>query len=411
MSMRSRRLLSLDGGADGSSESDTLRLILSRLLRSGRRAAFADEDEDEEDEHWSRLPRNRDFQYSPRSEPHPDGIALQRSGDFGAVPKALMTKQPVQRTVSNRKRSLVPLLRDELSQDVVPNSAGTVVARYGSNVYAGQFSTDASFYYTCVQDFRLHIYNTKAPTLQNPHVDGTSPKPAGVLIGHTEGITYVAPKGDGRYIISNGKDQTLKLWDLRKMAPFSKFWEVRGEEYGIPDFDYRRETYPKPIREDHPHDCSVMSYRGHRVLRTLIRCNFSPAETTGSRYLYSGSSDGMIHIWALDGTLVQKIDRKKVHDIGIDPSETEGPIPNPSTRRTAGYPLVVRDVAWHPQEPVLMSCSWAGPARRNSEVAKHEWKGLNKLGGRLEDFVEREQQETKERQARIPAPPSHGGWY
>jgi DDB1- and CUL4-associated factor 11 len=36
---------------------------------------------------------------------------------------------------------------------------------------------------------------------------GSSQKPAGVLVGHTEGITNVAPKGDGRYIISNGKDQ------------------------------------------------------------------------------------------------------------------------------------------------------------------------------------------------------------
>lgn len=40
---------------------------------------------------------------------------------------------------------------------------------------------------------------------------GSYPKPSGVLIGHTEGITYVSPKGDGRYIISNGKDQVTLL--------------------------------------------------------------------------------------------------------------------------------------------------------------------------------------------------------
>ncbi len=39
-----------------------------------------------------------------------------------------------------------------------------------------------------------------------------------------------------------------------------------------------------------------MSYRGHTVLRTLIRCHFSPAETTGSQYIYSGSADGVIHV-------------------------------------------------------------------------------------------------------------------
>jgi WD repeat-containing protein 23 len=44
-------------------------------------------------------------------------------------------------------------------------------------------------------------------------------KPAGVLTGHLEGITFIDSHGDGRYFISNGKDQTIKLWDIRKMAP------------------------------------------------------------------------------------------------------------------------------------------------------------------------------------------------
>ena len=68
---------------------------------------------------------------------------------------------------------------------------------------------------------------------------GASPKPSGVLIGHTEGITYVSAKGDGRYIISNGKDQALRLWDLRKMRSDSEYESVRHLEYGLRDFDYR----------------------------------------------------------------------------------------------------------------------------------------------------------------------------
>jgi WD repeat-containing protein 23 len=44
-----------------------------------------------------------------------------------------------------------------------------------------------------------------------------SMRPAGMFLGHTEGLTYIDSKGDGRYVISNGKDQTCKLWDLRKM--------------------------------------------------------------------------------------------------------------------------------------------------------------------------------------------------
>lgn len=45
----------------------------------------------------------------------------------------------------------------------------------------------------------------------------SSMRPAGMFLGHTEGVTYIDSKGDGRYVISNGKDQTCKLWDLRKM--------------------------------------------------------------------------------------------------------------------------------------------------------------------------------------------------
>lgn len=37
-------------------------------------------------------------------------------------------------------------------------------------------------------------------------------------MGHLEGITFLDSRGDGRYFISNGKDQTTKLWDIRKLS-------------------------------------------------------------------------------------------------------------------------------------------------------------------------------------------------
>jgi len=40
---------------------------------------------------------------------------------------------------------------------------------------------------------------------------------AGVLTGHLHGITHIDSHGDGRSFISNGKDQAIKLWDIRKM--------------------------------------------------------------------------------------------------------------------------------------------------------------------------------------------------
>lgn len=68
---------------------------------------------------------------------------------------------------------------------------------------------------------------------------GSSQTPSGVLIGHTEGITNVSAKGDGRYIISNGKDQALRLWDLRKMRTNAEYETVANHDYGLPRFDYR----------------------------------------------------------------------------------------------------------------------------------------------------------------------------
>jgi len=50
-----------------------------------------------------------------------------------------------------------------------------------------------------------------------------SRRPAGVFIGHQEGVTNVTSKGDGLHLASNGKDQLLKVWDIRKMSDFNTF--------------------------------------------------------------------------------------------------------------------------------------------------------------------------------------------
>ena len=55
-------------------------------------------------------------------------------------------------------------------------------------------------------------------------------------------MTYVSAKGDGRYVISNGKDQVLRLWDLRKMRSSLDWENVRDRHYGIPNFDYRYDS-------------------------------------------------------------------------------------------------------------------------------------------------------------------------
>ncbi|KAK8844784.1 hypothetical protein IAR55_006634 [Kwoniella newhampshirensis] len=236
----------------------------------------------------------------------------------------------------------------------------------------------------------------------------SSSTPSGILVGATEGITYTSPKGDGRYIVVNSKDQAARLYDLRKMKSHSEF-DMEPDavaKYGQSSFDYRHMRYPPPKRLAHPKDCSVMTYRGHSVLRTLIRCHFSPRESTGQSYIYSGSADGLIHIWSLDGQVVQVLNRAESEPLQTatgeysDPSAPSRRSQNPrysvQPYESYGMGYTVRDVAWHGYEPTLMSTCWEvdGGYRRGGTVAKHEWKGLGKGGmGKLEDWVEKKKQE------------------
>ena len=66
------------------------------------------------------------------------------------------------------------------------------------------------------------------------------------------------------------------------------------------NWDYRWQKVPRHLsRSDRlknkiVEDSSVMTYRGHTVLQTLIRCHFSPVHTTGQRYIYTGCATGAV---------------------------------------------------------------------------------------------------------------------
>ena len=165
-----------------------------------------------------------------------------------------------------------------------------------------------------------------------------TPTPVGVFPGHTEGIAHVSPKGDGRYFISNSKDQSIKLWDLRGMRTNSTY-NPQQKKIARYHWDYRWMEYPPFSKHDiafkgHPDDASIMTYRGHAVLETLIRSYFSPLHTTGQRYIYSGSHDGRVYVYDL---ITGEVAALLMHHISV-----------------------VRDCSWHPTEPKLVSCSWDG---------------------------------------------------
>ncbi|XVF28449.1 hypothetical protein REPUB_Repub15cG0030100 [Reevesia pubescens] len=182
----------------------------------------------------------------------------------------------------------------------------------------------------------------------------TKGKAAGVLMGHLEGITFIDSHGDGRYFISNGKDQTTKLWDIRKMSSNAKYTSRLRD----PDWDYRRMEYPTRARAlKHPCDQSLATYKGHSVLRTLIRCYFSPAYSTGQKYIYTGSSDGSLHIY----DLVSGAQVASCH-------HHEAP---------------VRDCSWHPFYPMIITSSWDGV------IARWEFPGSNEEPSRYDPSLRR----------------------
>ena len=176
---------------------------------------------------------------------------------------------------------------------------------------------------------------------------------AGVFMGHTEGLTYVDSKGDGRYVLSNGKDQTMKLWDLRKMMSTTEAGNLNPSRYTT-GFDYRFMNYSDTDYSPHPYDKSLVTFRGHKVLKTLIRCHFSPPGSTNSKYVYTGSADGCVYIYNLDATLAGKVDVNQAthHSRPRDPNlnSTSYDIDD---RRQGQWKTCVRDASWHPNAPVI----------------------------------------------------------
>lgn len=197
---------------------------------------------------------------------------------------------------------------------------------------------------------------------------------AGVFMGHTEGLTYVDSKGDGRYVLSNGKDQTMKLWDLRKMMSTENASKHDPARYST-GFDYRFMAFSENDYEPHPHDCSLVTFRGHRVLKTLIRCHFSPPGSTGSRYVYSGSEDGSVYIYNMDATLAGKIDVNKAthHSRPKDPDYYTAQYEMRSNRDPDAWKTCVRDASWHPNAPVVAATSWNGWGMSTGTCTIHSW--------------------------------------
>jgi WD repeat-containing protein 23 len=115
-----------------------------------------------------------------------------------------------------------------------------------------------------------------------------------------------------------------------------------------PHFDYRWGSYDEDDWYVHPNDNSIVTFRGHKVLRTLIRCHFSPPGSTNSRYVYSGSEDGKVYVWNMDATLAGKI------DVYAATKNTRPPYRDDEDYAHSGWKTCVRDASWHPNAPMVV---------------------------------------------------------
>ena len=186
-----------------------------------------------------------------------------------------------------------------------------------TDVNAVAFADESSnIFFTGSDDYLCKVWDRRS-------LDPGNPIPVGTLVGHQGGITFIDSMGDGRHFLSQSKDSTIKLWDIRRME----------DNPETPRVDHRHDYRYGMIRRRGrglANDMSLMTYRGHQVQRTLIRARFSPP-STGQRYIYSGSGDGSVYIYnVLDGSIVDVL---------------------------PGHRGLVRDVSWHPEKPELASSS------------------------------------------------------
>jgi len=157
-------------------------------------------------------------------------------------------------------------------------------------------------------------------------------KPVGILEGHMYGVT--------RLVLSNSKDQTAKLFDLRMCRSELQTLHSQDSQEFQNDmrrhrWDYRWEPYEQSACRmgKHPNDRSLRTFRGHKVAQTLVRAYFTPP-SMGAAHVVCGSFDGAAHIYDITtGECVRKL---------------------------AGHSNTVRDISMHPFENTLATSSWDG---------------------------------------------------
>lgn len=104
-------------------------------------------------------------------------------------------------------------------------------------------------------------------------------------------VTIIAGTIDGTRCQKN-----VNIWRFSKISAISSMCQNVTREcfiwYVFIFFSHSIAVYTDTVTLSD--DASIMTYRGHRVKKTLIRAKFSPQETTGQRYIYTGCGTGRL---------------------------------------------------------------------------------------------------------------------
>lgn len=104
--------------------------------------------------------------------PSEKGTELMESGDFGTnethATSTIGQKKKLARRILNRELGVCSGARHQanqnlMAQGMVPSSKADAIIHFDAPVYSGQFSDDGNFFFACVKDLKVRMYDTSNP--------------------------------------------------------------------------------------------------------------------------------------------------------------------------------------------------------------------------------------------------------
>uniref|UniRef100_A0A915Q2Z3 Uncharacterized protein n=1 Tax=Setaria digitata TaxID=48799 RepID=A0A915Q2Z3_9BILA len=174
------------------------------------------------------------------------------------------------------------------------------------NVYC--FKTNPNIYCTSGIDGLCKVWDMRAERRTS---SSGMRNPVGVFSGHYCPITFADGDFTDRYFLSVAGDETIKIWDFRRFSEKSAKLAGGFESVAFP-----------PSSSG---DTSVMTFQGYAEFQNIVRAYFSP-ERTGNRYVYTGRSQGAVHVldvFTSDTMLILRGHRSMVYDCCWHPYDAE----------------------------------------------------------------------------------------